>query len=66
MRMALATLLDGACYHMSDVFRGSRRDWDHWDQALEDIGKEEKTNQVKYRQCTQNDVTHSFLQVNIT
>ena len=50
MRMALATLLDGACYHMFDVFRGSQRDWDHWDQALNDIDKEEKTltDQVNY------------------
>ena len=50
MRMALATLLDGACYHMSDVFRGTRRYWDHWDRALNDIDKEEKTltDQVSY------------------
>ena len=33
LRMALAQLLGGACYHMANVFRGDAVDWDHWEQV---------------------------------
>ncbi len=42
-RAALAILLDGACYHMVNVFGGTKEDWNHWDRALDEINKKEKT-----------------------
>jgi hypothetical protein len=35
LRMALAHLLEGACYHMANVFRGDHVDWSHWETAVQ-------------------------------
>ena len=41
-REALAIVLKGKCYHMADVFMGTKQDWDFWERALEDIDRDEK------------------------
>ena len=34
-RAALSILLAGACYHMTNVGQGTKRDWDFWNRALD-------------------------------
>ena len=36
LRMALSQLLNGACYHMANVFHGTEADWSHWENAVGD------------------------------
>ena len=48
-RDAMSILLDGPCYHMvTNVLGGSKRDWEFWEQALNDVQRDEKnvTDQV--------------------
>jgi hypothetical protein len=43
MRLALVQLFGGSCYHMINIFHGDKVDWDHWQKALDDLDKEEKS-----------------------